>query len=642
MHIFEEIAPHPSSPRYATTQLHIIQKKEILHPVIEKLNLVGKWAPLHGVKSREDAHHLLSRKIHVREIRNSNLLLLLVDSEDPQESALLANTIALVYQGKMVEEQQRSVNRSLSALSTEVEKQKERVARAHKTMTALRQELDITDINPDSDPEMLNSKRSSLIAEESRLNHLRTQTETMRSTLSEVEKMSDDDLARSLPGLGIVDQTIASSLPKYLELTAELSKIIKSGLGPLHPTVKSMSAKRDKYAEQVRAQTRTLRNTLQTNLQISEGSLLKMESLVSSSRADFGKSRADSRDYMKAKADYIQAKKIMEAAELRLSSETMQMFMPIFPIRVWESAEPPTVPHFPRVAVILALSSLVALFCSVGSVFFLEYLDTSVKTMDDVEKALELPVLGAIPKDLKFSPLAPFSPDAEAYRMLRVNLEFKLGSLSSRVITVTSASPSEGKSTTVSNLGLIFSQGGYRTLIVDADLRRPTQHRNFDLKNETGLSSYLTKGASFLSTVSHTPFSNLSVLSAGPVSTEASSLLNSQRMLELVQNVSEEFDVVLFDSPPILGLSDASILSRASNTTLVVVRHRHLPVKIMKYIKRAICSAGGHASGVVLNRVDSRCDQNLEYYTDYQSSQLYSFPEADALLGSPIRFAHCG
>src|SRR5207249_3895799 len=147
----------------------------------------------------------------------------------------------------------------------------------------------------------------------------------------------------------------------------------------------------------------------------------------------------------------------------------------------------------PRVGLNLTLGALVGLVVGLGLAFFIEYLDTSVKTMEDVESLLGLPVLAIIPKNIRLlhKELGD-SPDAEAYRILRTNIEFNRKNPQANTISLVSGGPGEGKSTTIANLAFICAQGGYSTLVVDADLRRPVQHQLFDINNAKGLTNYLT------------------------------------------------------------------------------------------------------------------------------------------------------
>ena len=605
-------------PRFATTQFQIIQRKEMLYPVIDALNLVQKWSEAYGIRSKEQAYFKLRGMIDVREVRNTNLLQIGVESTNPQEASDLANTIAQEYQRKRIDEQQKILSRSLATLEDEVSKQRTKVEQASDEMSRIRTELGITDLNPDSLEDPMQANEKLLMDQEALVSEARIKASTLRTKYDQIEKLSGDDLMRSLPTLEISDQTITQILPQYQEISSELARSLQSGLGPRHPLILSLKAKKDTYEKQLSDQISSIRRTLAANLEITDKSLVTMEEQLEQSRLGQRETKTRNVEYARAKNNYIQAKKVLEAAELRLSTETMQRSMPMSPARIWERAEPASGPSKPKVLLNMALAVVVGLIVGVGLAFFLEYLDTSVKTMEDVENFLQVPVLAVVPKEIKLLLEHPeATADAEAYRILRTNVEFNRQSPDANTITFVSGGAGEGKSTTLANLAYTFAQGGYNTLVVDADLRRPTQHRLFGVDGDRGLTDFLTTDVDLEDVVQTTSSPNLFLLPSGKLPFDAVGVLNSQRMMDLVAQVKNRFDVVFFDSPPILGVSDASVLVRAVDLTIVVVQHRRFPRAMLQRVKQAVLNVGGNILGVVLNNVDVRHDQYYEYYTNY-------------------------
>jgi capsular exopolysaccharide synthesis family protein len=275
-------------------------------------------------------------------------------------------------------------------------------------------------------------------------------------------------------------------------------------------------------------------------------------------------------------------------------------------------------PISPNVPLNLALGLVVGLVFGVGIAFFLEYIDTSVKSLEDVERYLQVPVLAVIPKDVGvLFKQHGMSPDAEAYRILRTNIEFNRKNPEDNAITVVSGGAGEGKSTTLVNLAYICAQGGYTTLMIDADLRRPRLHTFFDINNSVGLTNYLTTELMLEDVILQSPVDNLYFMPSGILPADAAGILNSRRMSELIQDVKQRFDLVLVDSPPILGVSDASVLASEVDLTMIVVQHRKLPRNMLMRVKHAVENVGGHVIGVVLNNVDIRSDSQYQYYTSY-------------------------
>jgi capsular exopolysaccharide synthesis family protein len=605
-------------PRFATTQFQIIQRKEMLYPVIEALDLLQKWGEKYGVRTREQAYFKLRGMVDVREVRNTNLLQISVESTDPEEASDLANSIAQEYQRKRIEEQQKLLSRSLATLEDEVAKQRQKVAEANDEMSRIRTELGITDLNPDSQEDPMQAQEKILLEQESLVGDARIRASTLRTKYNEIEKLSGDDLMRALPTLEIQDQTVSQILPQYQEIDSELARSLQSGLGSRHPTITALAAKKATYERQLSDQIGSIRRTLAANLEITERSLATMEEQLEKLRGNQQDSKTRSAEYARAKNNYIQAKRVLESAELRLSTETMQRSMPMNPARIWERAEPASGPSKPKVFLNMMLAVVVGLIVGVGLAFFLEYLDTSVKTMEDVENFLQVPVLAVVPKNISLLFDHPENTaDAEAYRILRTNLEFNRPTPDANTVTFVSGGAGEGKSTTLANLAWTFAQGGYNTLIVDADLRRPSQHRMFKIDGSRGVTDFLTTDVDLEDVVQTTALPNLFIMASGKLPYDAVGILNSQRMMDLIDQVRHRFDIVFFDSPPILGVSDASVLVRALDLTIVVVQHRRFPRAMMQRVKQAVQNVGGRILGVVLNNVDVRHDQYYEYYTNY-------------------------
>ena len=601
-------------PRFVTTQFEIIQRKEILYPVIDALNLVQSW----DLRSKELTYFQLRKMLTIREIRNTDLIQIIVMSTKPREAMEIANRIAEEYQRKRIADQSEWINKSLNQLRDEVDKQRDKVDELRTEMARIRKEAGIQDLNPDSMEDAMQAESAVLLNAEQQVAQERMRVEQLRAKHEQVAAMTDEQIMRSLVTLDIPDATVQAILPQYQELTSEEARFLNSGLGRKHPSVRALRAKREVMETQLREQIKVLRQTLEANYRIAQEGLKNLVQRLEETRAQQQESKTKAATYYEAKNAYIQAKRILEAAEMRLNAETMQRAMPQRPVSIWEYAEVPEFPSHPRVWLNISLGVVVGLVFGVGLAFFIEYLDTSVKTMEDVESFLQIPVLAVIPKNIALlKDEKPDHPDAEAYRILRTNIEFNRKSPDANAFTVVSGGPGEGKTTTLTNLAYTFAQGGYSTLIVDGDLRRPAQHKLFGVSNEVGLSNLLMGEIELEEVVKQTNIDNLFLLTSGPLPTDAVGILNSQRMVDFIEEVKSRFDAVFFDSPPILGVSDASVIASAVDLTIIVIQHRRFPRAMLQRVKNSVINVGGTILGVVLNNVDTRHDQYYEYYTSY-------------------------
>ena len=605
-------------PQLAPTVFQVIQRTGILYPVIDQLKLQDKWAR-DGVRpTKEQSYAMLRGKLDVDEVRNTDLLQISVFDTNPQMAADIANKIVAVYQDKRVEEEKEILNRAVTTMNEEVSKQQKRVDDAAAETSRIREDEHIIDLNPEGTEDNLAPINNLVLKQETTLNEAETKVTTLQSQLEQIEKLKGVDLMRMLATLNIQDPTIQKVLPTYQDAVAQEALLLNSGFGPNHPKVKAMHATEEVYASQLEQQVSSIRIALEKNLKTSQATRDELKKHLDEINARQLQNKNLSANYTRAKNTYIKEKALLDGVRTRAQSQTMELAMPRVAVSVKQVAEPPSYPVRPRVGLNLMLGGLVGLVVGLGLAFFIEYLDTSVKTMEDVESLLGLPVLAIIPKGIHLLHKDQGdSPDAEAYRILRTNIEFNRKSPQANTISLVSGGPGEGKSTTIANLAFISAQGGYSTLIVDADLRRPVQHEIFDLDNSIGLTNYLTTEMQLDEVIFPTTVENLSILPSGILPSDAVGILNSQRMSDMIAELKQRYDIVFFDSPPMLGVSDASVLASEVDQTIIVVQHRRFPRAMLTRVKQAVLGVGGSILGVVLNNVDLKHDQNYYYYTNY-------------------------
>ncbi|MGL4971593.1 MAG: polysaccharide biosynthesis tyrosine autokinase, partial [Culicoidibacterales bacterium] len=261
---------------------------------------------------------------------------------------------------------------------------------------------------------------------------------------------------------------------------------------------------------------------------------------------------------------------------------------------------------------------VIALFIA----FLLEYLDTRIKRPEETERLTGLPIVGMIPlldeKAEKNEVITNTkSIPSEAYRVLRTNIRLSKLDKDIQVISVTSATPTEGKSTTVANLAATFAQTGKRTLIIDADLRKPTMHKQFDLAKMRGLSSVLVEMETFEACVQKCKNQeNLDILVSGPLPPNPSEMLESHKFAAFIDTVRNEYDVIIIDAPPILAVADAQIISEMTDRTLLVAAYNQVHKDQLLESTKRLKKVDANVMGVVMTKVDMR-NQNGDYYYYY-------------------------
>lgn len=302
-------------------------------------------------------------------------------------------------------------------------------------------------------------------------------------------------------------------------------------------------------------------------------------------------------------------------------------------VRVADPAVAPEAPAQPKILLNTLLAGLVGLLLSTGVVLLVEYLDDTIRTTENLEQATSLPTLGVVgvlpvERQGRDNNLLVITSDprlhfGEAYRTLRTNLQFATLNRRCQCLLVTSATCGEGKSLTVSNLAVVLSQAGKRVLAVDADIRRPTLHKYFGLSNEVGLTNLLladdpTRVGPFLQ---QTGYSGLRFLASGALPPNPTELLSSLQMAKAVAALKQEADLVLFDSPPVLAVSDAVILSALVDGAILVVGAGQNRVKGIVEAKEALSQTGVALLGTALNRVKAEGDGYYYYHYGYGYQQ---------------------
>jgi polysaccharide biosynthesis transport protein len=294
----------------------------------------------------------------------------------------------------------------------------------------------------------------------------------------------------------------------------------------------------------------------------------------------------------------------------------------------------------------IILAFVLSLMAGVGLAFLLDFLDDSVKSLEDIDRYIHLPALALIPaarseKGRLAAPEAQAqnpstaltlvsdarSPIAEAYRHLRTSLLLSSAGNPPRTILVTSSQPSEGKTTTAVNTAFMLAQTGAEVLIIDCDLRRPRLHANFNLSNTRGLTNFLSGECPIEDVLqNHAEVPNLKLLTSGPVPPNPAELLGSDEMRKLLKSLTERFAHIIVDSPPAISFTDASILSTFVDGVILVVHGGRSSRAVVRRAKQQLLDVGANIFGVVLNNVkaDSHEHYGAGYYSSYYTTEYYT------------------
>ncbi|MGC2424886.1 MAG: polysaccharide biosynthesis tyrosine autokinase [Nitrospirota bacterium] len=299
-------------------------------------------------------------------------------------------------------------------------------------------------------------------------------------------------------------------------------------------------------------------------------------------------------------------------------------------VQVLDPADPPKAPSSPRKTLNMLMGVVLGLFSGIGFAFLVEYLDNTYKSLEELEEHLKLPLLGAVPtnkllKDLKngrkaLTGLQPTkSPYSESFRSIRGNILLTTGDMVPKVIQICSSVHSEGKTTSCIALAAAMASAGEKVLVIDSDMRKPRLHRYLNLPNTSGLSTLLAHQTDLESIIRKSDL-GFHIITSGPLSPNPSELLGSRLMRELIAGIREEYDRVIIDCPPAIGIVDSSFLGQFTDGIILVIRSGKTPKDLVVKTKKNFGATKARIIGVILNDVSVRS----EVYSYYNYNYYYS------------------
>lgn len=619
-------------PYFIQTTFEVMQSEVVLSNVISALNLNVEWGKKYfdgePLKTSETMELLKDRMV-LLPVRNTKLISITFYSDDKYEAAKLANAEAECYRDYRQNQLRQDTVKSLEVLQQKYDEEEQQIAQIHTNVTYLQQKYKIfgvvaADTRPSAtiDKSLIEKYIDQRIQREAEVKELQTQ-------LNKLKSLNSRELRDVLPQI-VPDGTLSTLLDKLHESEQEYVKATNY-YSLKNVEVTSIQSIVDKLNEQINARVNGIMAGMEAKVAAAEDSLKELVNQVDSAKQQDQEQEVESQPYWdeKAKLERMETLHTMlytKIEQTRVDAQIPRSQM----VAIVDYAEPGKRPVKPNKGLNIGLGLVFGLVMGVGLAFFIEYLDTSVKTIDDVERTFGAPVLGVIPQNIGYLALeGPESKHAEAYRVLRTNVLFSCKDDKMNSIVVVSAGAGEGKSTTAVNLATVFAQAGQRVLIVDSDLRRPTLHKVLNVSNNLGLTNYLLKQNSLAEVVQTTNVPMLDFMASGRLPNSSMGILGSAQMKGLISELKQRYDFVVFDSPPILGVSDASILSSEVDMVIQVIQYRRYPQPMNIRAKQMIEKVGGNYIGIVLNNINMAQDESYYYYSGYYHNYYYTTNEGD-------------
>ena len=622
-------------PYFIQTEFELIQSEVILGKVVDDLDLNTVWGKKYANGERlkpSETIAMLKSRMDLRPVRNTSLIEIRVYSDKADEAARIANAIAEAYKAYRLEQLVKLRTGGIKALEERFGEQENKVKKAQEKVDALRVKLNISDAMASGEgpsPLMTADTLRKLegLRIESNAEYVRQKTLVDRfKTLG--EELGPEGLAQAIPTA--ITDTLLGSLLEQLTMAEQRQVSLEKDLGPQHVEVIKCNALVQDLHNKIKNRVNGIMLGLDARVLSLSNSLVDIENEVKQAKTNDVEEANKTRPYFEAKRDLEALQRFSQVLDAKIAYEKIDVDLPkTAMVEIVDRAVPALRPARPNKPLNIALGVIIGLVVGVGLAFFIEYLDTSVKTIDDVERSLQSPVLGVIPQNVGLLlDEGTESPHAEAYRVLRTNLLFSRKDDKLNTVAIVSAGAGEGKSTTVFNLASVFAQSGQRTLIVDSDLRRPTLHKMLRVSNTLGLTNYLLRQNSLEEVIQTTSVPTMDFLSSGKLPSSSLGILSSAQMKDLIGELKQRYDFVFFDSPPIMGVSDASILASEVDMTLQVIQYRRYPQPMNIRAKQLIEKVGGNLVGIVLNNINMSQDESYYYYSGYYHDYYYRSEEA--------------
>ena len=563
-------------------------------------------------------------KVKITPIRNSRLVDIGFEAKDPALAAQIANTLARAYIDLNLETKLKATQEAVAWLNTRIEEERKKVEQAEKNLLRYKQEQNIiTDFSKDTESitaQKLAALNSQVIEAEAKRMEAETryqQAVTLQKTpemLDSIPEVMNNELIRQIKSMEV----------DLFKRRSELSK----RYGANHPQIVAIQNELDTLEGRKAKEVERVINSLFNAYKVAQAREQSLKKSLTEQKGESFSLNQKAINYTVLKREAESTKEMYDLVIKRFKETSMTENIRTGNIRVVDAAEIPNSPVKPKKTQNLLLGLIVGLSLGIGLAFFLEYLDNTIKIPEDIKERLKIPYLGPVPAfaslganptDTAQDPLItlsePKSTASESYRGIRTSILFSAADNAPRVILVTSAAPSEGKTITAANIAVTMAQAGNRVLIMDCDLRRPKLHRMFNVQRDRGVSNILVGNCSLDEVILHSAIPGIDIVPCGPVPPNPSEMLGSQKMVKLMEMLRDRYELVILDSPPITAVTDAVILSRLVDGVLLVIREGETHREIVKNGISLLKAANAHILGAILNSVTMGRDSY--YYYQY-------------------------
>lgn len=631
---------------YYETQYKIMVSDRVMSTVVRDLSLQNDPDFL-GYKPSEpapldEAVAMLRGRTFVEPVKGSRLVYVRVEDHNAAQAKRLADAIARAYIAQNLEKTVSATGDTVVWLSGQIDHSKAELEQTENALHDFKRRNDLPSSTLDEVSKMI---RIEMQDYDSALTRTRTRRQELLARHQELSKIPSDN-PDQIPASELLSNGFLQQLrTSYQQALREKKELAAEGKGENHPLMKKASEKLTVSRGHLEEEIKNIKGAVARDLAIIERQEAGEATLYEKARKRAVELNMKELEFHRLDRLRAQNEKLYSMLLEQLKEADLRRMMNTNNVRLVDPATEARAPIRPRVDLSLLIGAGVGLLLGLGLVLLKEQLDNTLKTPDDVEDRLGVTFLGLLPevndddgpdtkgkkpKTRRPVPMAegsrelivherPLSGVAEAARSLRTNLTFMTPDKPFRKILVTSAAPSEGKTTVATSIAISLAQGGHRVCIVDCDLRRPRLHRVFGREGDLGLTNVLLGEATIEEVALPTVVPNLWSIPCGPIPPNPADTVASERFKRTLDELLEHFDRVVLDSPPVVAVTDPAIISTLVDAVIFVIRAFHTPVTLSRSGLRTLRDVDAPLAGAVLNAVNlNRSEYTYHHYYYYK------------------------
>jgi len=621
---FTDIDKTSGYNEYFETEYEIIRSRMVALEVVNRLYPNDNLSEDEQITRAE----LIRNKIIVEPVKGTNLVDIIIMGPDPKEATNLANLVSDVFIEKSLEDKVNAYKAASSWLDDQITSVILKMKKAEFDLQKYREEKQIISPKIEESQSSVISELNQVTGELKQLQLKKIELEVTLKQIYDLKNKGIDIDETSLPSVlqGSAVQGMRSQIYAFKQKISEL----KTLYGDKHPEIEKIQAQLSAIDINIKAEIEKVINRINNEYEM----IRAKESMLNKRSDELNRSAIGllersiqynildrEVDINRNLYDYL----LKRAGEINVTGS--MRFNNISPV---DKATVPKEPVSPNVPRNIIFGSIVGLIFGVGLSFFLEYLDNTIRTIEDVEHFISVPLIGFVPNINAYirrrgqnvsaelvSFTHPKSTISECYRAIRTNLIFS-NEAPPKLIMITSSTPSEGKTVTSVNMAITMAQSEKKVLLIDGDMRRSRIHEVFSMENKYGLSTILSEEIDPFSVVIKSKIPSLYVLPSGPLPKNPAELLMMDRMKEVMRILRDNYDFIIIDAPPVIPVTDPSIISKYADAVCLVVRSGVTPKNIAEKNAKKFTELDIKRLGVILNDVGKQ-DSDY-YYSEYYYS----------------------